>query len=132
MSKSKFLKIITEDSRFTYYGNNDVITYAINKNSGVEYFINQAKGIVVCLMDNEYGVFRGKSAVCNNDTFNLNTGMKLARLRATLELKKEMFKVQTSALHESKEMIRNMEEHIDRTTLRIKEIKQEIEDIVKE
>lgn len=131
MSKSKFLKIISEDNRFAYYGNNDVISYAINKNSGVEYFINQSKGIVVCLMDNEYGAFRGKSAVCDKDKFDLNTGMRLARLRATLELKKEIFREQTSALHDNKEMIRKMETHIDRTSLRIKEIKQEIEDIVK-
>lgn len=131
MSKSKFLKIISEDSRFAYYGNNDVISYAINKTSGVEYFINQSKGIVVCLMNNEYGEFRGKSAVCEKDEFDLSTGMKLARLRATLELKKEIFREQTSALHDNKEMIRKMESHIDSTSLRIKNIKREIEDIVK-
>lgn len=131
MSKSKFLKKISEDTRFEFYGNNDEITYAVNKNSGVEYFINKAKGVIVCLMNNEYGTFRGKSTVCSKDIFNLETGMKLARLRATLELKREIFRVQTSGIHDNKEFIRKMEARKDATFVRIKEIEQEIGNIVK-
>ena len=92
MSKSKYLNLISKDTRFEYYGENGNITYAVNTNSKVEYFIDNNKGIVVCVMNTEYGVFKGKATVAAEDKFNLETGMKIARLRATLKLKYEILK----------------------------------------
>lgn len=92
MSKSKYLNLISKDTRFEYYGENGVITYAVNSNSEVEYFIDNTKGIVVCVMNTEFGVFKGKATVAAEDKFDLETGMKVARLRATLKLKYEMLK----------------------------------------
>ncbi len=132
MSKSKYLKKLSEDNRFDYYGVNDKITYAINKTSGVEYFINEEEGVVVCHMDNEYGEFRGKSEVSELDKFDLETGMKLARLRATLALKREILETQKYILNDNKKLVSLQERRIDTTYNRIKEIKEEIQKMTNE
>lgn len=132
MSKSKYLKKLSEDCRFDYYGVNDKITYAINKTSGVEYFINEEEGVVVCHMDNEYGEFRGKSEVSERDKFDLETGMKLARLRATLALKREILETQKYILNDNKKLVSLQERRIDTTYNRIKEIKEEIQKMTNE
>lgn len=132
MSKSKYLKKLSEDNRFDYYGINDKITYAINKTSGVEYFINEEEGVVVCHMDNEYGEFRGKSEVSELDKFDLETGMKLARLRATLALKREILETQKYILNDNKKLVSLQERRIDTTYNRIKEIKEEIQKMTNE
>ena len=82
------------DRNFTYYGYlNDgkkVVTTVYSRNSNTEYKINNASKTIICIIKaNDYGkTFTGKTKLSEGDEFDLNKGMEIARLKATLKLKK--------------------------------------------
>lgn len=131
MSKSKYLNLISKDARFEYYGENGNITYAVNTNSGVEYFIDNPKGIVVCVMTTEYGVFKGKATVAAEDKFDLETGMKVARLRATLKLKYEILKNSYELRDQYRRWMNDEDSTICKYQERIDNIEEELENYKK-
>lgn len=127
MSKNTYLHKISEDSRFEYYGKDGVITYAVHINNGTEYFINQSKGVVVCVIKTAFGNFTGKSKVHDKDTFDLTTGMTLSRYRATLKMKRVMLKNETDKLPIYKQWLEEQEQLIFNIYKRIKDIEKEIQ-----
>lgn len=82
------------DTNFTYYGylsdGKNVVTTVYSRNSNTEYKINNASKTIVCIIKaTDYGkTFTGKTKLSKGDEFDLNKGMEIARLKATLKLKK--------------------------------------------
>lgn len=49
------------------------------------YIINEKKRTVVCVLETDYGVFRGIAKCSPEDSFDKNVGSELARKKAVLQ-----------------------------------------------
>lgn len=65
---------------------------------GSKMFVNEEKGVVVCVVETDLGTFRGKANCSPKDTFNSVVGKKIAYHRAlrqanacSIKFLKEMF-----------------------------------------
>ena len=102
------------DKNFTYYGylcdGKNVVTSVYSLNSNTEYKINNASKTIVCIIKaNDYGkTFTGKTKLSKGDEFDLNKGMEIARLKATLKLKKYEYNFSTDMVKYLDDQICNL------------------------
>lgn len=82
------------DSNFEYFGYRingaELITNVYSINSNTEYKIDITEKTIVCIIhaDDYDKTFSGKTKLRDGDKFDLQKGMQIARLKATLKLKK--------------------------------------------
>lgn len=94
MEKNKNTHWLYADKNFEYYGyrvnGTNLITNVYSLNSNTEYKIDIASKTIVCIIQAEdYGkTFSAKTKLREGDKFDLKKGMEIARLKATLKLKK--------------------------------------------
>ena len=102
------------DKNFTYYGylcdGKNVVTTVYSLNSNTEYKIDNASKTIVCIIRaDDYGkTFTGKTKLCKGDEYDLNKGMEIARLKATIKLKKYEYKYSTDMVNTLNDKIQNL------------------------
>lgn len=72
---------------------NDIISIYNSK-----MFVNEEKGVVVCVIETNYGTFKGRANCSPKDIFNKSVGKKIAYQRALRQLNSYAIKVLKEAI----------------------------------
>lgn len=98
----------------------------IEEKNGTKYYLDVQKRTVVCVMETEFGIIKGKSHACPDDEFNLTAGKEKARARVLAKIKRIEMQGLVQELEEANAVVVEIARDIKKTESRINELEEEI------